>query len=300
MILGIRTKLLILVIYMISLEAVAAPDADALFESEAWQAAAAAYADETIRNPDDGRAWFRLAISSRESGDLDSAVQSLERAEALQFSSVRVQIERSRQELVAGDSSVAVGTLRGLFDAGFTSVGLITNDPTLSAMSGDAEYDALIADMSVQAYPCEHDERFSEFDFWLGEWEVRDAAGNIAGTNRIEKVEHGCLITETWTGASGSTGFSINYLDASDGKWVQIWNAAGGTQINYRGGLADDGMLLIGEISSAAGGTAAPFRGLWTPLPDGRVRQLFEQSNDGGETWVTWFDGYYTRTRPLE
>ena len=300
MILSNISKLLILVIYMISLEAVAAPDADALFESEAWQAAAAAYADETIRNPDDGRAWFRLAISSRESGDLDSAVQSLERAEALQFSSVRVHIERSRQEAVAGNFNAAVGTLRGLFDGGFTSVGLITNDPTLSAMSGDAEYDALIADMSVQAYPCEHDERFSEFDFWLGEWEVRDAAGNIAGTNRIEKVEHGCLITETWTGASGSTGFSINYLDASDGKWVQIWNAAGGTQINYRGGLADDGMLLIGEISSAAGGTAAPFRGLWTPLPDGRVRQLFEQSNDGGETWVTWFDGYYTRTRPLE
>jgi hypothetical protein len=38
-----------------------------------------------------------------------------------------------------------------------------------------------------------------------------------------------------------------------------------------------------------------PFRGLWTPLPDGRVRQFFEQSNDGGETWVPWFEGFYTR-----
>jgi hypothetical protein len=293
-------KLLIIIAYFLSFSVCAAPDADALFDSEEWQAAAAAYADETIRNPEDGRAWFRLAVSSRESGDLDSATRALDKAEALQFSSLRVQIERSRQEVVAGDFNAAVGTLRSVFDAGFTSVGLITNDPTLSAMSGDTAFDALVAEMSVQAYPCEHDERFSEFDFWLGEWDVRDAAGNFAGTNRIEKVEHGCLITETWTGASGSTGFSINYLDASDGKWVQIWNAAGGTQINYRGGLTDDGMRLTGVISSAAGGAAAPFRGLWAPLPDGRVRQFFEQSNDGGETWVTWFDGYYTRTRPLE
>jgi len=30
-------------------------------------------------------------------------------------------------------------------------------------------------------------------------------------------------------------------------------------------------------------------------LPDGRVRQFFEQSTDGGETWTTWFEGFYTR-----
>ncbi|MCJ7591455.1 MAG: hypothetical protein MUO51_08890 [Woeseiaceae bacterium] len=33
----------------------------------------------------------------------------------------------------------------------------------------------------------------------------------------------------------------------------------------------------------------------WTPLPDGRVRQFFEQSDDGGVTWVSWFEGFYTR-----
>ncbi len=286
--------------YFVSYAAFAAPDADALYESQEWHAAAAAYADETIRNPEDGRAWFRLAVSSRESGDLNSAGLALEKAESVQFSPTRVQIEQSRQYVVAADFGAAVETLRSLFDAGFTAVSIITGDAALSRMSGDAAFDELVAEMSVQAYPCEHDERYSEFDFWLGEWDVRDAAGNFAGTNRIEKVEHGCLITETWAGASGSTGFSINYRDASDGKWVQIWNAAGGTQINYRGGLTDDGMRLTGEISNAAGGTAVPFRGLWTPLPDGRVRQFFEQSNDGGETWVTWFDGYYTRTQPLE
>jgi hypothetical protein len=54
-------------------------------------------------------------------------------------------------------------------------------------------------------------------------------------------------------------------------------------------------MRLVGQIRNVGGGATAPFRGLWTLLPDGRVRQFFEQSNDDGKTWVTWFDGYYTR-----
>jgi hypothetical protein len=30
-------------------------------------------------------------------------------------------------------------------------------------------------------------------------------------------------------------------------------------------------------------------------MEDGVVRQHFEQSSDGGETWATVFDGYYHR-----
>ena len=269
--------------------------ADALFDAEAWSEAALAYAKATTANPEDGRAWFRLSVSSRESGDLTTALQALEEAEVLQYAPLRVQIERARQYVLMGESDAAIVELRKVFSSGFTAVGIFTGDKVLSTLAGDPEFDALISEMSAQAYPCESDERFSEFDFWLGEWDVRDASGNFAGTNRIEKVERGCMITETWSGAYGSTGFSINYLDLTDEKWVQIWNSAGGTQIDYRGGLTEDGMRLIGQIHNVGGGATAPFRGLWTLLPDGRVRQFFEQSNDGGETWVTWFDGYYTR-----
>jgi len=68
-----------------------------------------------------------------------------------------------------------------------------------------------------------------------------------------------------------------------------------GSQINIRGGLTADGMLLAGTIHTVGNDTTQPFRGLWTALPDGRVRQFFEISTDEGKTWVTWFDGYYTR-----
>ena len=59
--------------------------------------------------------------------------------------------------------------------------------------------------------------------------------------------------------------------------------------------MTDDGMLLVGTLHSVGTGTTLPFRGLWTLLDDGRVRQFFEQSTDGGETWTPWFEGFYTR-----
>ena len=149
---------------------------------------------------------------------------------------------------------------------------------------------------SKQAYPCEHRDEFSEFDFWLGEWDVHTANGSFAGKNRIEKAQAGCVLIENWVSVTGVPGMSMNYFDISSNEWVQVWIGAGGTQIVIRGGLGDEGLLLEGQINYVANGTSAPFRGLWTPLPDGRVRQFFEQSNDGGENWVPWFEGFYTRT----
>jgi len=147
-----------------------------------------------------------------------------------------------------------------------------------------------------QKFPCEDLEEFRQFDFWLGEWDVHVANGTLAGTNRIEKSQAGCVLVENWVSTSGVPGMSMNFFDISQKEWVQIWSGAGGTQIDIRGGLSDDGMLLVGQIHYVGNGTSAPFRGLWTLLPDGRVRQLFEQSNDSGKSWAPWFEGFYTKT----
>jgi hypothetical protein len=156
--------------------------------------------------------------------------------------------------------------------------------------------DQAAADSAPQpSYPCEDDERFSAFDFWVGEWDVHDASGTYQGSNSIAREERGCVLVENWTGAGGSTGMSINYLDTKSDEWVQFWIAAGGYYIDYRGGMTDDGMSLKGIIHTFSSGKTSPFRGLWTALPDGRVRQFFEISSDDGETWVTWFEGFYTR-----
>lgn len=148
----------------------------------------------------------------------------------------------------------------------------------------------------TQANPCQSRSAFHEFDFWIGDWEVRLADGTLAGHNSITAKEGHCVLVEKWQGAKGGTGTSINYYDDAAGEWVQVWTAAGGSQIIIRGGLTDEGMLLQGTLHSVGSGESLPFRGLWTQLDDGRVRQFFEQSNDGGESWSPWFEGFYSRT----
>ena len=145
-----------------------------------------------------------------------------------------------------------------------------------------------------KARPCEYDERFRQFDFWIGHWEVTGAQGQVAGTNKIEKAEQGCMLLESWTGRSGGTGTSMNYYDTAKEKWVQVWVASAGYSIRIEGGLEDGKMVLVGQLIGGDG-AATPFRGTWTPLDDGRVRQFFEQSTDEGKIWTPWFDGYYAR-----
>jgi hypothetical protein len=226
---------------------------------------------------------------------LPEAEEALDHARQQGFPPLRVALERARVLTLAHETDKAVAVLQSVADGGFTAVGFITGDPILSTLAGKPAYDGLVAAMARVAYPCENDEAFRAFDFWVGDWVVHGPAGEVAGSNTIERAQRGCVLIENWTSASGGTGMSINYLDKASGEWVQVWNAEGGSQIHIRGGMTDEGMLLAGTLHDVANGTTVPFRGLWTALEDGRVRQFFEQSTDGGVTWTPWFEGFYTR-----
>lgn len=152
------------------------------------------------------------------------------------------------------------------------------------------------AQAQAPQFPCEKDERFSEFDFWVGDWEVHLADGTFQGINSITSDYRKCVLVEDYETPAGFVGMSINYFDHQAGEWVQIWSDASGSQINIRGGLTDDGMRLVGTIHYIGSNATLPFRGTWTLMEDGRVRQFFEQYNKETETWDTWFEGFYTRT----
>lgn len=254
-----------------------------------------AYAERTEAHPDDAAAWFRLAVSSRQSERYSQARAALDEAEKREFSPIRIGLERARLDVLDGDTRAAISELQAVARGGFTGVSVISGDAVLARLAGQEDYETLLAEMSRQAFPCEHDPAFTTFDFWLGDWDVHAANGTYAGSNTIERAEHGCVLIEKWSSASGGTGTSINYLDGMSGEWVQVWNDAGGSQINIRGGMSEDGMRLSGTIHYLNNGTTAAFRGLWAPLPDGRVRQFFEQQSADGETWTPWFEGFYSR-----
>jgi hypothetical protein len=136
-----------------------------------------------------------------------------------------------------------------------------------------------------------------QFDFWLGDWDVRDASGKLVGRNRITRVQGGCALEEQWSGNGGVTGSSINAYDVDRSRWHQTWVDNTGGLLLLEGGLRDGRMVMSGHAALAAGDAPASQRISWQALPDGRVRQLWESSADG-TTWTVVFDGYYTR-RPV-
>ena len=134
-----------------------------------------------------------------------------------------------------------------------------------------------------------------EFDFWLGEWEGRNPAGEVVGHNSITSILGGCVLLEEWTAAGGAyRGKSFNIWDGSRERWHQTWVDVGGTLLELDGALRDGTMVLEGETVDREGRTIRN-RISWTPSGDGTVRQHWETSKDGGSTWETAFDGIYAR-----
>jgi len=172
---------------------------------------------------------------------------------------------------------------------------------TVTAIAAAAAFPATAQNATPQTAappPCT-EEVYRAFDFWLGNWEVFgvDAEGKLgpkAGDNIITNEEGGCVLLEKWTSVSGGTGQSYNFYDPGLKKWRQIWVSSAAT-IDYAGSLNDKGeMALEGEITYR-NGNSAPFKGLWTALPDGAVRQHFEQYNAETKEWAPWFTGVYKR-----
>jgi hypothetical protein len=133
-----------------------------------------------------------------------------------------------------------------------------------------------------------------QFDFWVGDWIVKGANGNVLGENRIDRELDGCTLVERWTGAGPARGISINFYERGARRWSQVWIDNSGRPLRLVGGLRDGAMVM--EDERAIGDTSSGRqRVTWTPREDGSVRQHWEASSDRGATWRTVFDGTYTR-----
>ena len=89
------------------------------------------------------------------------------------------------------------------------------------------------------------------------------------------------------------TGGSFNIYRSGTRQWHQSWVDSNGMLLVLDGEFKDGKMTLLGEGKRA--GQLIQHRISWEPLPDGKVRQLWETSSDGGKTWSVVFDGRYER-----
>lgn len=270
--------------------------ADVLFAAGELGKAGDAYEAYLAANEEDGYGWFRLAYARHMGGDYTAASTAYERADALGFAPILTKYNHACVLAKMGDADAAWTTLENALEAGYGDGANLEADEELMSLRKRDGFADLVERANRNGAPCEYDERFREFDFWIGEWEVLMTNGARAGTNRIERAIKGCVLIENWSSSLGGTGMSMNYFDASIDKWRQDWVDASGGGIHYVGGLVDGEMVFEGDNYNPDG-TSQLSRMTFTPNDDGTVRQYIEQSEDEGKTWAPWFDGLY---KPLE
>lgn len=138
-------------------------------------------------------------------------------------------------------------------------------------------------------------EKHSEFDFWIGTWEVTNPDGTKAGENTIEKIQGKCILQENWTSASpGYTGTSNNFYNYKAKQWEQIWVDNQGQSLHLKGNKVGNQMILRTDNETNAEGKTFFHRVTWTENEDGSVRQLWETITEGKDVSVA-FDGLYKR-----
>jgi hypothetical protein len=139
-------------------------------------------------------------------------------------------------------------------------------------------------------------------DFWVGEWDVRVGAA-LDGHDRISRVLAGCALTEEWSDADGSKGFSLFYYVPGSAQWRQVWvtdyasRAGGVKEKQLIAQLDDGGVRFQGTIIGPQGRTYLD-RTTLTPLPSGEVHQVIELSRDQGVTWRVVYDARYRHPSP--
>lgn len=285
---------------IVSASAPTAEEANEYFSNQDWENSAEAYAEITQAEPENNQAWFRLGLSLHRLARYEEAIPAYEKALEHGFFNIQVMINLARLYSLMNRLDDSISWLRQATDAGLGALALLNNDPDLANVRGHSNFGEILTAADQNARPCEFDERYRQWDFWLGEWDVFGPGGQQVGSNHIYKLSNGCAFLENWTSAGGGPGHSLNYFDPVIGKWRQFWVSSNGTTIPQEGEFRDGAIHMEGRNYAPDGQSYQLFRGTWTPLEDGRVRQFLEQSTDEGQTWYTWFDGYYVRKEGSE
>lgn len=144
--------------------------------------------------------------------------------------------------------------------------------------------------------PCDT-QKHKEFDFWVGDWNVYNKDGKIIGTNKLVKMQSGCVMQENWESKAGpSKGTSYNYVNLTDNSWNQVWVDNSGFSLVLKGNLKDKSMVLKSKLVKSKRGNYYN-RVTWTPNEDGSVTQVWDYLSEEGKVITEAFRGIYKKKK---
>ena len=268
-------------------------EANSLYQKQDWPGAAAAYEKIVKLEDTNVGARYRYGLSLLESGKTSEAQPHLEKAFntapnpffALALARVYARTGNKEKAYEVLDKTPAMG---GILPA------VLEGEKDFAAFKDETRFKDLVHRSDLTVNPCKASPNFRQFDFWIGEWDAKNAQGVTVGSSSIQLILGQCVIFENWS-TPVSNGKSFNIFDTKDGKWHQNWVDDRGTNVHYIGSLVDGKMVYVAD--TVRNGVKALARMTFSKLPNGDVRQLGENSTDEGKTWATTFDFIYVRKK---
>lgn len=273
--------------------------ADKVYQAHDWSASEAAYSSLTQKAPANARYWYRLGAAQKSLGKYEAALASFAKAESAGTPRYLSQYAIAEIQALHGNSSAAFAALDEALKAGYALPDQLSADADLSSLHNDPRF-AKILDQAKRAQaPCKYGSEFRQFDFWIGEWSVVTAKGEMpAGDSRIELSLGDCVIVENWASKNSLyAGKSYNVYNVAEKRWEQFWvdNSAG--MIHFYGGLKDGVMDFYTQDHTQPDGTSNQRHLRFFPLGPDKVRQFSQASADHGKTWTDEYDFIYTRKK---
>lgn len=262
-----------------------------------WAKAVKAFEMVTAEQPNNIGAWFQMGFALHSMKEYDRAIKAY--TTVLKAGTTPVE-SLTKYNLgcayaLKGENETAIDWLEKAADAGFSQIVQMQDDADLAALRDHERFAGILERVDRNARPCVYNERARDLDFWIGNWDVYNKAGQYSGSNRVESELGECVIHENWTSpVSGLNGQSFSTYDPAIGKWRQTWVDNQGATYMFVGELVD-GAMVFSRASENAEGDTILTRMTLAPLEDGKIHQFGQNSMDNGKTWTTNFDLIYMR-----
>jgi tetratricopeptide (TPR) repeat protein len=190
--------------------------ANEAYQKQAWKAAVAAYESIVKAEEKNVGARYRYGVSLLGVGDNRPAQAQLETVFAASPNSVFA-MALSRAYARNGNKEKVYEALERSIMLGGISPDTLNAEPDLAAFKTETRFADIVKRSDMAVNPCKASPSCREFDFWIGEWDAKNAQGLTVGSSSIQLVLGRCVIFENWS-TPVSSGRSFNIFDTTNKK----------------------------------------------------------------------------------
>ncbi|MEP6848971.1 MAG: tetratricopeptide repeat protein, partial [Acidobacteriota bacterium] len=197
-------------------------EANGSYQTGDWAKAAELY-DKIVKiETNNIQARYRLGVALMNSGKTADSLPHLEQVMTASPNPIFA-LSLARAYARSNNKAKSLEVLAKSLALGGIAPETLTAENDFAPWKDDADFKDIVRRSDLAVNPCKAKEEFRQFDFWIGDWDVKTPQGLPAGSSRVQLILGKCIIFENWSGGGGTNGKSFNIFDTNDNKWHQTW-----------------------------------------------------------------------------